>query len=236
VTKNEQDIQERARIFIRKNSRILTIVGFLIVFSSFVVREGLRDNLRFWTSSLKSAEDAYYVDNQIGDEGVQLRRLEVENQIILGRLLPGDNKELLKTLTADRIGLDISHLATITMRIRPMAGLLAEVPASVRLSIAPEIDKAIGGMSADQKLLGQLSHQQDSDISSQLQNVEADIIKFDDDMTDIGSKCVSAEQKMLSMYDSASDYTNVLTYLLYVVGWGLALASKVWGGRETVTG
>jgi hypothetical protein len=232
VTKNKQDMQDRARIFIHKNSQILTVIGFLIVFSSFIVREGLRDNLRFWTASLKSAEDAYYSDNDMGDEGVQLHRLEMGNQIILRRLLPNDYKELVQRLTAEQIDLDRWRLAAITRRIRPMYGLLMGIPLSVQRSIAPKIDKALSEMLADQKLLSQLSSQQDSDISSELKNVEADIVKFDGEMTDIGSKCVSEVHKMLSMYDSASDYTNVLIYLLYAIGWGLALASKVWGEKE----
>ena len=64
------------RNFLRRHSRILTVLGALIVFVTFVVKEGLRDRGKDLLASVESAQTTFVMRSDVEDLRLQLRSLQ----------------------------------------------------------------------------------------------------------------------------------------------------------------
>jgi hypothetical protein len=47
------------RRFVRNHNRLLTFIGAFIVFTTFIVKEAVRDNLKEYTDSIKIAQNMF---------------------------------------------------------------------------------------------------------------------------------------------------------------------------------
>jgi hypothetical protein len=83
MTKSSQDLHGSELphfdlgAFLRKHNRILTFVGALVVFLTFVIKEGLREHLKDLVEALGSAQNIFRIRNENAEMLGLLERIAV---------------------------------------------------------------------------------------------------------------------------------------------------------------
>ena len=93
-------------------------------------------------------------------------------------------------------------------------------------------EASLQGLPDTNRLLSQLRTQRGTEESSKLDEIEAVISKFERDTEEEDRDLLAAERKTRSEYETVYDFFDEASYVLYVLGWGLALAAKIWGGGQ----
>jgi hypothetical protein len=197
------------RRFFGRHGRILTLLGALIVFLTFVVKDGLREHLKDAASSISAANDVFAIrEDNMGT------RLELE--------------ELKKDLDGNATGQSWSDIRIVQAKCRRMYYALGAVAYLVKAADDKEdtptirsLDQELTKIRFDSLALN-MSASTVGTLGQSASALELRMAKFEDDVVERARLKLQQRQ---ALYDS----WTWISYVLYTIGWGLGLVGKLCG-------
>jgi hypothetical protein len=250
---------ERFRIshFVTKHSHIFTYVGALIVFVTFVVKEGFQENWNDTASAIETAQYMYGIHSATTNAQETLNEVfKVVNidQMKPERLLGNtDSTEVIWKHFADRVRRARSDRLTFDARIKDIDLLTEKV----------EVD---ANMSKDSERLHQLNTHLDIDIKAletslvaggaeefaenmritsgnamrqvrrQLTEIESELIELSVSTPSLGEKVMECAEATKKMNRQQSIKARWISGLLFAFGWSLGLLGKLYGVPDASSG
>jgi hypothetical protein len=216
--------------FIRRHNNVLTITGAIIVFLTFTVKEELRDKAREWGESSRQGLATYFLEQQLAPLTAQLNGIRLQTGISARRSLGVSPTDIAQSNYTDRIAVDAGLLQGLVMRGAAILVSMKELPDKERRPDAIAAGNLVD--TADDELKKLTNIKGSSGESTELKAIEAKTNELEKDAEELGHKVVSEVQEQGTMFDEAYESLDVLSYVLYAVGWGLALVGKLYGGGE----
>jgi hypothetical protein len=225
--------------FFRRHDRILTLVGALIVFSTFMVKEGIREHLKDLIDALDAAQAIFVMERATQDLARDLETVSLGvREIQEATLLP----DLAKTYKQR------AHLRAFTEMASKLEGALDTQ--NRMLGEFDAIDRLLQRLPTSNEMsanLAELRRQRaTSELSIKLDRMVALNGSLDKQMLIVGQ--VELDTAKLeagtgglaaAIFDSAIIRRDQLerryriatngSYILYCIGWAVALAGKVSG-------
>lgn len=215
------------RRFVRRHDKILTVIGALIVFLTFLVREGFREMWKEWSVSLEAGVDSYEVETQLGNMARMLATVEAQTDASWRRLYGLDTSNINRASLVDRINADKVRLASLMYRLGSLAHAVVDAPDEERIPIAKQVGPLIEQVDAQNTLISKLSP--DEKAPDKLNAIEAKTNELDHKSLTLGSEAISLGLRYSSSYAEARDVADEFSYTLYALGWGLTLIGKLFG-------
>ena len=221
----------RAVRWIRRHQRMLTFVGALIVFGTFIVKDALRDQLRELGDAIKSAEDVYLVRSDLNSvvrllldlrgridhlRGYSLQDAEEGTQDAVGQMMELDSLDAAWLINSEQL------LHKLPMQVQEEDHAELESLKTKRKNIEAQFgDVMSAGSGKPQKTAAELS------------KLANDILR---DSFDIGQRTSILSDKVLQRareIEATTEHRYELatwaSYILYAIGWGLGLAGRLVG-------
>jgi hypothetical protein len=223
----------------RKSSwwgKALTILGALIVFVTFIVKDGIADHLKEVTDALHSAENTFVVRSSENELAERVNAIDETVAELYAMQKAGDDQSMLHVtnLVITKHTMDRSHrneseeldsLSTVieilpqgpqrNSQEKQFADDIAQQGAELaQLDAAPVTDESWIKLNA-------------FDLEFRLFKEQVNLTKFADLILAQARQARKFEEKRLRVATYAS-------YGLYMLGWGLALSGRLFGSEELV--
>jgi hypothetical protein len=196
------------RLF-RKHSRLLPYIGALIVFATFVVRDGLREHLKDEAASIRAANDVFAIREDNMETRLELR--DLHNDIV--------NKNALNSFS------DIGLLHT---RAKQMYYSLGSVAYLIETTNDQEDIPRIKAL--DEELTKIRFGSLDLNISkSTVIALTMNAMTLESKMALFEDETLQHARVKLQRARELYDVWTWVSYVLYAIGWGLGLVGKVYG-------
>jgi hypothetical protein len=219
------------RGFIRRHNSVLTITGAIIVFLTFTVKEELRDKAREWSESSRQGLATYFLEQQLAPLTAELNGIRLQTGISARRSLGVKSADIAQSSYTDRINIDAGLLEGLVMRGAAMLFSMKELPDKERRPDAIAAGNLVDTADDEIKKLTNI-HGSPGEDPAELKAIEAKTNELEKDAEELGHKVVSEVQEQGTVFDEAYESLDFLSYVLYAVGWGLALVGKLYGGGE----
>ena len=247
------------RAFITEHRSMMVLSGSLLVFTTFLVNEAIRDNLRDYLDSLRQAQSTFVLEQ---DHVAILTEMEAANRRQFGaaQVLPiaeGESAKRqveLQTMNFQNEATFFEELGREGLRVgRSLLGLghllenapmgnytdRTRVAASIQALLQKQEDLQSGIQDASALLQRQGASLQKGDVSTAIYLSNEIRSRF----TTIASRTDDYSNAMYQFsriqYNEVSDATEkldalynsvkLLSYFLYALGWSLALMGKLYG-------
>jgi len=240
----------RVRDFFQQHTKGLSFVGALIVFSTFVVREGIRERFKDLSDSISSAESVFetradvnelpiylaYLDYRIGTLDAKLNvdpksnpsftlatmretvDLMVQNSKRAGTAIENLQRTI-QTLGNDRsINTKLSEITNDTALWKSRSDFVQNSAIAANRAQPPQPDRITQIISKA------------NEVNAALTNLRYDKI------VPLQTELVSFAENKRAHYQKLFDLSTWASYLLYLVGWGLALAGRMFSVEVLVGG
>ena len=230
--KRPASLKRRPSLFVR-HKRWLTFIGALIVFATFVTKEAIQENLRDLNSSLENAQSVYDIERSQGEISDELKKFEflveamgdfmdnpknVENgdidpdirsDFISSRIDSAQNELLRDRDLALRIPDPKSYIIYIDQFHHTFETLAAQKPYDPETPPYDPKQTDFEHLPWNMKVSGEISL---------LQEMSGELIGL----------ARNESEKSERRYELCKK----LSYGLYTIGWGLALAGRLFGSAQ----
>ncbi|MGA8367534.1 MAG: hypothetical protein ACLQMT_09915 [Candidatus Acidiferrales bacterium] len=218
--------------FMRRHNKMLTVLGACIVFLTFITKEGLTELARQWSNSLESGEEAYYNEKQISDMAVEIGEIHAQGEATWRRLYGAKPEALLRVSHGERLRIDGARLRALIMRLRSMAVGIQELQDPQRIPGAEQLLDITDETVAQLDLLPEAAGSTSLGDSPELLAIEGKTAELQNRTDTLGDQLVSEEQQQSLAYENAYELFFEISYLLYALGWALALVGRLYADRE----
>jgi uncharacterized membrane-anchored protein YjiN (DUF445 family) len=240
---------EELTTFVRKHrTTVLTYAGAAIVFATFVVKDGIRDNVRDLVGDIKSAQDIHILRR---DSGVVIDLLRtVERNVELSQAL--SNHEQLKRSTVEQTGINLFNgvvttdgnlLSTVEASLGNISRLIDRLPEDQHMiKRRTEIDRDLKNVvvrsiliatnwNENMPMLTDDKRWSDKtlELLHQVTNLETDTGRLLIEMNQFESDVVLQAQDILEKKERAYERYTWMSYILYTAGWVLSLFGRLTG-------
>jgi hypothetical protein len=225
--------------FITKHNRLIVFFGALIVFATFIVREGLREELKSFVDSIDSAESLFL--------------LQRENALMAGRMA-----EILRIVTATNANIQnpprggIPHIDLIAEELHYQDGFDTIQRMADELAAAGRLLKKIPHSADDALALARFQSKYDVEAGSfklykqpgsvtpqpELEQAFNVVVSTENGLWDIEANLAEFTASLLETSRKVKErderYFELATwwsYGLYALGWGLGLVGKLYGPK-----
>lgn len=243
-------VEDKRTSFFQAHAKGISFVGALIVFSTFVVKEGIREHLKDIADSVNSAESIFVMRNDTNDLPIYLAYMNYRIGILDNKVDADAKKEGVSNIVSMRETIDLM-LANIRRTITSRENLtravevlsddsailnnLEQVSQEVNVlrSRSDVVDKA--AIAANDSQLadpGQVQHIVDKANEVIKECTELRLGKI----TSLQTEVIDAAEKKRARYDKLYMRSSWASYLLYAVGWGLGLAGRLFSVEGLVGG
>jgi predicted component of viral defense system (DUF524 family) len=217
----------RVQRLFKVHSREIFIIGALVVFITFVVKDAVRENLKDLVDSINSAEDAY----RNSTESARISKEVVDVELQVEEFKRASDPTGPVTLTAVVAGKDVA--ATTESLLRNLENLNEHLP--TRKDLQPSL-------SEHKKNLASLVEQLQSIDSSlhgtgeapttliQLRSIESAIWReYWLYILPTGEKLLAQAESIKERRERNYKICTIVSYVLYVLGWTLAFVGHLAG-------
>lgn len=238
----------RVKLFFRRHARTLSFFGALIVFSTFIVREGIREHLKNLSDSINFAENIFLIRMDTNEVPVFLA---YENSRI-GRLqdasmpqskgMPGpalsdmrDDVDLMVANTArtnasrDNIVRAVEILGTddeVRSTMDQIKNEVATINSRSDYVHSAAVTANNSGTSDKERI---------KQIIGKANEVSGECTKLRHDTIDtLGRKIIDSAEARRQEYQHFYEQATWLSYCLYTLGWALALVGRLSGAEDLV--
>ena len=254
---------KKVKLFLRTRSQVLVVVGALIVFLTFVIKEGLREHWKGTADAIETAEYFYPLLAQSAEIRTGLRKLEdqqfksthphSQDMLLHFSLFKIDEK----FLTNQEETLDDLEMSAANRRI-----LIDVLPAENSLrKEADRLDSQLAKLRAtlyavDQEManvnynetLAESGHTLDEDqrageFDKAEPHIGAEVKQSYDALTSMGLASSTLSKNVLEYAKAIrarnahySAYAWWISAFLFALGWGLGLVGKLYGVPEAASG
>jgi hypothetical protein len=224
--------EARLKIFFGKHRRLVTFIGALIVFVTFVIKDGLREQLKDLVSSIDSAESVFAIRNDTATTAMWLQRLQeqvdwiAEKIKLKGTSYSGDMVERmhssLEIINEVHESLDVS-LGNISQ-------LLEKVPGQQQNEKKhKEIEDRLRDLREQREALLMIFTREPMSILWKIAPLLSETQKASDDTRQFAKDVLAEATKERKQRERVVNATTWTSYVLYTLGWGLGLAGRVYG-------
>jgi hypothetical protein len=242
---------ERLAVFFRRRSRLLTFVGAFIVFSTFVVREALRDRAKDLGDATDAAESIFLIrtDDRIILQGLTDIQTSLDNSAHTSganaRPMPGP--ELIKEKTQ----LFRQRLLSMRMTADNLARFVSKLPIDspdeflplfqrlqknldTELTLADNLDQEADKLSAlatsvtPDGAATQIINETAARITTIFDKINKQMANDTDAMDNAAGEALDYGERARNNYELLYVWFNRASYALFALGWGLALLSQIY--------
>ena len=123
------------------------------------------------------------------------------------------------------------------MRGRALLHGMAELEDADRIPAAKQAGAIVDTAAAQSDLISKLMHQNEGpQTTSSLTAIETKTGQLESEISSLGDGLLSKEQQQMFLYQDASEGFDEISYVLYALGWGLALAARLYGDQNSEKG
>ena len=232
-------VKVRSRLLSKRKRDALTLYGALIVFVTFVVKEGIRDFMRDNVTALDAVEIAYYTHAQNLGTFDLVADLSFKVNSISDAVLPpsrdfvrANRKEIESAVFASQIF--VTQIKMLSQFVNDLVDKLPNSERDIRRE-ARELDRRLETVSGNEDALihilkdplsndgtdrkALLDLAKDEHIAQQL---NADIITFSDRVFRTFRERKRDAERVVNV-------STWISYALFTLGWGLALIGRLYG-------
>jgi hypothetical protein len=222
--------------WLRRHQGILTFIGAVIVFGTFVTKDALRDHLKDLVDSIERSEGIYVVRSDI--HGLETHLQKMERDMIALRTPEGPHPELGRSL--EREGNVIMLLQEIdrnqSIALANCAVLAENFPKGLR----EEIGGMIQALAKQQRELRDrvnpnviiLGPEAGRDHTKTLDKYHLDAVLLDLSIGELVSRELVMANSIRDKTQNRYTFASWASYFLYTLGWGLGLAGRLVGAGD----
>jgi hypothetical protein len=222
--------------WLRRHHRMLTFVGTLIIFGTFIVKDALREQLKDLADSLKSAKAQFIEELNTSESFAAYARIERKVDSVKAYILdPADLKKLIDdkleqlTLAGERIQRMDSALANIESLSEKLSAdknialLIGNIQSQRQTALQKyaEVRKKGGILIPDPRAYGGVRYP--------LGEAEYSAEKLKDAVSDLSRIVLDRTESVLKKNERRSSIPTWASYFLYTLGWGLGLVGRLVG-------
>lgn len=223
----------RFKLSFVRHRRFLTFLGALIVFTTFIVKEGLREQLKDLASSIDSAESVFVIRND-GNATVRwLQRLQeqidwiAEKIKLKGTTYSGDMIERAHS-SSEIIG---QVHESLTTSLDNISRLIEKIPhQEASKSEVEKLQKELQEL-RDHRTAFELAFNREPsmDLVWKLGALLVSTQKLSDEIRDLARDVLENAEKARVRRERVVSITTWASYALYTLGWGLGLLGRIYG-------
>lgn len=224
--------EARFKIFFVKHRRLMTFTGALIVFVTFVVKDGLREQLKDLVSSIDSAENVFAIRNDTATTATWLQRLQeqvdwiAEKIKLKGTSYSGDMVERMHS------SFEITNEMheSLAVSLDNISQLLEKVPGQQQNEKKhKEIEDRLRDLREQREALLTIFTREPMSILWKIAPLLNETEKASDDTRQLAKDVLAEAAKERKQREKIVNVTTWTSYVLYILGWGLGLAGRVYG-------
>jgi hypothetical protein len=237
-SRTQRALQRLQRI-VQKYNKLLTIVGALIVFIMYVVKDTQKEKIRDLADEINSAESVFVVSTSLDDVRMKLAYSTFETTNLIGFSVKRESKNVMLVHEVDGglVGLMTSSLQEADHLVEIVSRLAERIDDREAVIALGKLKHEIGPLWPRIEALNKLSDQRPFQNKEILESIEladssgllwqkASFIKVD--------VFKHAEGKRKKTEDDYKFYTT-LSHVLYFVGWSLALVGHFFGVNSGIS-
>lgn len=226
-------------LFVKHHSRALSIIGALIVFITFVVKDAVRDHVKEIVDSLQSAEGVFLIRADTASVAYAMSGIS-ERVDQIWDATP-DRAEYIKTNDSSRIEAfsDLQKysqgIELLKVNLDRVSRLVHSVPKSkgsdVRTNELETFVNRFRKVNQDEKIL---DTKLQSDPAIGFEEAAEEFSTLGNDYEDLGIDLDDFSERILKEFEEVKEseerFYNVCTwvsYFLYAIGWGMTFAGKL---------
>jgi hypothetical protein len=234
----------------KRNQRPLAFVGALIVFTTFIVKDGIRDYVRDDVDSVKTALSVYQIRN---DSQLTLSEMAHRNDQLEDwseQIADGSIKNLFGakgSFDSEMVNVDDS-LSRVYHSLDNLSDFLEKLPPSLELKekqrvIREKLNLVVTHLAKAQDLVfGNLpsSVEEPGELADRTRraifDVGEEILVAGAESWTLEFNSVQYANEIVGRKERNYRRVNVLSYALYSLGWGLGLVGRLYGVPEAAGG
>jgi hypothetical protein len=234
--------------YFRRHNRLLTYLGAFIVFATFVVREGIREHLKELTDSIDVAQNVFVVRVDNIETNYALGGLRRQMAAIKDAPSAGKAREDLFDAAARELEVSKNRFREVASYLDCISRLIARLPSQTTPVTLKNtwLLKTMSGTpngllqafrvqlkqswESENKVrqLMKLDHSGDQDASSAAGKLAGDSVLLYLDSQTFGWLILGEAMKARERSEHFYDISKKVSYLLYVLGWGLGLFGRLY--------
>jgi DNA-binding transcriptional MerR regulator len=221
--------------FVVRHHRTLTFIGALVVFVTFVVKDGLREQLKDLVSSISTAESVFAIRNDTSTTTMWLQRLQeqvdwvAEKIKLKGTSFSGDMVEKLHSSLEitnemhESLGVSLENIST----------LIEKVPGQLQHKKQyEELEVKLKELREKHDALLQVFTREPMAITWTIAPLLSETQAASDDTRSLAKDVLSAATGARKRREAVVNAATWLSYLLYTLGWGLSLVGRLYGAED----
>jgi hypothetical protein len=225
----------RLKIFLGQHRRLMTFTGALIVFVTFVLKDGLREQLKDLVSSIDSAESVFAIRNDTATTAMWLQRIQeqvdwvAEKIKLKGTSYSGDMVERMHS------SLEIMNevYESLAVSLDNISQLLEKVPGQKENEKKHrEIEERLRNLREQREALLVVVTREPMSILWRIAPLLNETQKASDDTRQLARDVLAEATKKRKERENIVNATTWASYVLYTLGWGLGLVGRVYGAEE----
>jgi hypothetical protein len=227
--------EPRLKTILTKHHRTLTLLGALIVFITFVVKDGLRERLKDLVSSIESAQNVFAIRNDTAITSTWLQRLQeqvdwvAEKIKLRGTSYAGDVVE--QTHSSLEITNEVHE--SLAVSLGNISSLMEKVPGQRDNEARYEdLNKELTNLREQHDVLAQLFVRQPMDIVWKIAPLLNDTQKASDETRALAKDVLATASEARKKREKMMNFVTWLSYVLYTLGWGLGFAGRLYGVND----
>ena len=235
-------LKKKPSIF-KRHRDVITLIGALIVFYTYTFKEGIRDFHKEKAAELESAGALYSTQSVALLNFTLLMDLSVkadrsDDPTPASGFVRAKPKGLNLALYSSQ--LFVTHAGVLSDTIM---GLCNKLPDKVAGDLGREADALrdrVERLKSEEARLTRVAESSGSDDVTleatllALTKQRQDAAKTSMDLISFSGRVWEKFKEMKAHEERATRFYDVLVYILYVVGWGLAILSRLYGGGESI--
>jgi hypothetical protein len=240
----------RTKHFFQVHAKVLSFVGALIVFSTFVVKEGIREHLKNLSDSISSAESIFLVRTDINELPIYLAYLNSRIGTMENLLTSATKTTAAPSLATMRETVDLmlanaqravtsrdnlSHTIDVLGKNEAIMSGLGQISNEVAVlaSRSDVVNRAAVAMNQSpapnpdgiQHIIGKANEVTNECTALRLERIAP-----------LQKQTIQVAEERRTHYEKFYEQSTWLSYLLYAVGWGLGLAGRMFSVEGLVGG
>ena len=220
---------------LKAHNLLVTFIGAVIVFVTFVVKEGIRDYWKDTSATIDSALGAYYVRDQINALGIKIDN--VSKAVDLVQTTLGDGPKRIEYIS------DLARFVFMTNKfdqdsarwrlyMENLSRLAAEMPLAERDQAEDKIavlSKNIEAFRKNSTRISDLLDTNGKEAFCQLGKVEMEWRNLADEVYSLSYDVSQEARQVRENSKERYERWNFASYFFYSLGWGIGLLGRIYG-------
>jgi ABC-type Na+ efflux pump permease subunit len=237
--------KKRIKRFLRKRDRLLTVIGAIIVFVMFMVREGAREHLKEVADTVAAAESSYALSETIesavdADVNLEFKEAakaviqETNNPAVLFNRRAAYARIMAKTLPLApryliRLQYSLKELADVADVLKDADGLKSHVREESRLLKVLEDDYDKLPRMTVEEMHDSKNEEKATEAIQGFITMSGTFMTFTLNLDPLHHDVLAEAERQKQQAETWFKWCTWGSYVLYSIGWALGLVGKIFG-------